>query len=196
MIVNREEPSIGFAAVPLDARESCWTWTLTTRLGDLLAKAEGIYGPRDLEYTPLGIEFGGDRPGLWYPGSCKFISIRLSDSARTDPNRAFFQLAHEVVHLLSPSGGSHAPVLEEGLATAFSHDQSALNGVDFHSASAEYLEAEALTRQLLTIRPDAVLQLRKCQPAFTRMTPDLMKTVVPGCTEELALALCQPFRGG
>ena len=36
-----------------------YTWTLASLLGDMLHIAEELFGPRDLSYTILGIEFGG-----------------------------------------------------------------------------------------------------------------------------------------
>ena len=39
--------------------EGCgYTWTLASRLGDMLHMAEELFGPRDPSYTVLGIEIG------------------------------------------------------------------------------------------------------------------------------------------
>jgi hypothetical protein len=87
----------------------------------LLAEAERRFGPRDKSWTILGVDFGGSSPNIWYPSSGdKMVVVKLSDNASLDPNRALFQLSHEVIHLLSPSGGKMAPALEEGPATHFS----------------------------------------------------------------------------
>ena len=45
-----------------------WTYTLASRLSDMLYLAEDLFGPRDLSYTPLGIEFIPDGPKTWYVG--------------------------------------------------------------------------------------------------------------------------------
>ena len=83
---------------------SGYTWTLPSLLGDMLCIAEELFGPRDQSYTILGIEIGSDNPRIWYPGDCKHIIIQLDSSASTDMYQACYQMAHETVHLLSPTG--------------------------------------------------------------------------------------------
>lgn len=189
--VEEKDTAIGFVCSELP---DGWTWTLTSRLGRLLATAEERYGPRDKSYTPLGVEFGGDGPGLWYPGNRGNVSIRLGRSAADDPSQAFFQLAHEVIHLLAPSGGMHAPVFEEGLATAFADEQASAHRSSWRSAAPDYLAAKALVVRLLTKNPDAVRDIRTNEPSFSNWSPDLIEKAAPGLYsgEELR-ALCRPF---
>src|SRR4051812_12688158 len=59
-----------FMARPI---ENGYTWTLASRLGDMLHLAETMFGPRDPSYTVLGVEFVADNPRVWYPGNRKFI---------------------------------------------------------------------------------------------------------------------------
>jgi hypothetical protein len=59
---------------------------------------------------------------IWYPGDRKHIVIQLSVNCLTDLPRACYQLAHECIHLLAPTGRQNANNLEEGLATLFSED--------------------------------------------------------------------------
>ena len=54
-----------------------YTWTLASRLGEMLHMAEELFGPRDCSYTILGIEFGPDNPRIWYPGNRRHIIIQL-----------------------------------------------------------------------------------------------------------------------
>src|SRR3990167_6713780 len=96
---------------------SGYTWTLTSRLGSLLQLAESQFGARDKDYTILGIEFGSTGPFIWYPGNCKNIAIQLSLESLKSEHCALYELAHECIHLLSPTGKKNANVLEEGLAT-------------------------------------------------------------------------------
>lgn len=139
-------------------------------MGDILQELERKYGPRDLTYTPLGVEFHGDIPHIWYPGNCKHVAIRLSMAALPNPSRALYQLAHECVHLLSPSGGSAAPVLEEGLATIFSEDYALrICKQHFTPELPAYASAAADLRELLEIEPFAVERLRNVEPAFYKM---------------------------
>lgn len=191
MPVTVNDSAIGFVCSELPGG---WTWTLTSRLGHLLAIAEERYGPRDKSYTPLGVEFGGDGPSLWYPGNRGNVSIRLGRSAADDPSQAFFQLAHEVIHLLAPSGGMHAPVFEEGLATAFADEQAEAQGLNWCSGSPHYLAAKKLVSRLLAFRADAVMGIRMIEPSFRLWTPDLIERAAPGLysTDELRM-LCEPF---
>lgn len=96
-----------------------YTWTLASRLGDMLYLAEDLLGPRDLTYTILGIEIGPDNPRLWYPGNRHSVIVQLAPSAATDAAMACYQLAHETVHLLAPNGGGSATNLEEAVACYF-----------------------------------------------------------------------------
>jgi hypothetical protein len=83
-IVYSKKEALGFCCEPIP---NGWTYTLITRLGEMLREIEGRYGTRDRDWTLLGIEFGGSRPCLWYPGDCGYVSIKLSENARTDPQR-------------------------------------------------------------------------------------------------------------
>lgn len=96
-----------------------YTWTLASRMGDMLSLAEELLGPRDTTYTVLGVEIGPDIPRLWFPGNRKHVIVQLSPSAATDPARACYQLAHETVHLLAPNGGGPATNFEEAVACYF-----------------------------------------------------------------------------
>src|SRR5262245_12248896 len=93
-------------------------WTLTSQLGRMLFDAETRYGPRDKEWTVLGIELVSEEmPHIWYPANFgKTITIRLGSGAHDCELIACYQLAHEAIHLLAPTGKGGASVLEEGLA--------------------------------------------------------------------------------
>lgn len=191
-IVYSNKPSVGFCCEPLSSG-SGYTWTLTTRLGELLREAEARFGPRDPEWTPLGIEFGGENPSTWYPGDGKTVSIKLSTRAADNPRRALFQLAHEVIHLLSPGRPEVTPVIEEGVATFFSLEISARFGLDFRYGDRAYNYAAERVSELLKIAPDAVKRLRHERLAFFDFTPEFIREVLPSVTERLAADLCQPF---
>lgn len=128
-----------------------YSWTLVSRLGDMLQELERIYGPRDKSYTILGIEFEKNGPQLWYPGNRKDIIIQLSLEAQYDLPMALYQLAHEAVHLLAPTGGSHSTVFEEGFATVFAWDYTMkVTGVDFRERSGKkYRLAGTIVEQFL-----------------------------------------------
>lgn len=191
-MIGSLETSVGFHAIEFPDKTG-FTWTLTSILGKFLREAEDRYGIRDRNWTPIGIEFGGDTPMVWYPGNCKNVSIMLSNSARNDPHQAIFQLAHETIHLLSPTGGRNANVLEEGLATLNSHQASQEWNLGLKSAQASYLSAEQLVLELLTINPKAVQSARQIEPSLVSFTPDLLISVEPALNPSTATSLCEKF---
>jgi len=192
MIVGSKASAIGFMALPNDG--GCGTWTLTSRLGWLLRQAEGQFGCRDKSYTLLGIEFGAAGPMVWYPEAGRDVIIQLSNSAAQNIEQAFLQLAHEVVHLLAPSGARNALVVEEGLATYFADEMSRRVGSSWHSGGHDYLKAKALVEKLLSNDSHAVKKIRETEPDFCKWTPDLIQAVVPDALSGSELTeICSPF---
>ena len=99
-----------------------YTWTLASRLGDMLHMAEELFGERNPSYTILGIEFKGKRPRIRYPIKNRpHIIIKLSLQAATDMSPACWEMAHETVHLLAPTGCEYSTNLEEGVACYFAN---------------------------------------------------------------------------
>ena len=184
-------PALGFATEPLPTRDG-FRFTLTTLLSTLLTDAEQMFGPRDLSYTPVGIEFYGDRPYIWYPGNNKHISIILTDHSRQDTSQAIFQLAHEVVHLLSPTGGANAPVIEEGLSALFQERANQIYNLNLGIVSKPYIVATELANELLRGQPDIIRNLRKKEPTFSNWTPDFLVSQA-NISSSLAVQLCEPF---
>jgi hypothetical protein len=176
------------------------TWTLTTYFGQMLSEAEELYGRRDLNWTPIGVEFFASTvPHIWFPGNRNHIAIRLTLSALNDLNEALWQLAHEVVHIIGPVERGKANNLEEGVATRFalnvSHytDKSRvplfrqkLEQTPYHSA---LQDCEAL----LQMDPDIIKKLRKQQPYLSRMTAKQLLDVLPNCDPTLAGRLTGRF---
>ena len=94
-----------------------FTYTLASRLGDILSLAEEKFGPRNPDFTILGVEFRDGVPQTWFPGNCKHIVVQLSLEAMHDEEQAVFQLAHETVHLLD--GGQFANVWKKAWQSIF-----------------------------------------------------------------------------
>ncbi len=189
IVVSKKE-AIGFCC---DQFPGGWTWTLTQRLGDMLREVEERYGARDHAWTLLGIEFGGARPCIWYPHDCGYVSIKLSDSARTDPERAIFQLAHETVHLLSPTGKRNGLVIEEGLATIYAREICQRLGVNLVDNLIEYIYANRITKEFLNLHPDGIRMLRQHKLSFCDFTTKLILETFPDVPRKLATDLCEPF---
>ena len=159
-----------------------YSLTLTSRLGLILREIETLYGPHNKEYTILGIEFEENGPQIWYPGNNKNIIIQLSTGAQFDLPMAIYQLSHEAVHLLTPSGGAHSLVLEEGLATLFAWRYvKKVTGVDFRKRSSKkYYEAGVLVEKLLKSNPDFIIKARALTTELSNIDADIVRHLSPG----------------
>jgi len=160
----------------------------------MLRDAQERFGERDQSYTILGFEFCGDIPQLWYPGNCRHIVIQLTISCLTNLSQACYQLAHECIHLLSPSGGQHANVFEEGLANHFAHRyvQDTFH-FDMPVTVPSYQAARSLIEQLLALNSDSVKTIRAKQPTIYRISSGDIRAGCPECARHLADHLAKPF---
>jgi hypothetical protein len=164
----------------------------------MLSELQNRYGERDHAWTILGVEFGADGPQNWfpcYPNGGKFVLIELFYNALNNIELACYQLAHEAVHLLAPNGGGGAPVIEEGLATVYSEDyvRTIFNKPSFTSLES-YKQAAALVRELESIVPDAIRNLRRVEPSFKKMTPDTFRQAGIDVQDDIVEKLLAPFR--
>ncbi len=171
------------------------SWTITSKLGDILKSAEGKYGERDKTYTILGVEFTTqDSPCIWYPGNRKSIIIQITLNCKQDFDRAIFQVAHEAIHCLSPTGNSTAIVLEEGLATYFSIEYLKENGhINIRSEKKNYREAKNLTEELLKIDPSIIKEIREKCFVISRIDRNLLLETNSKIPENLAQKLTENF---
>ena len=140
-----------------------YTWTLASRLSDALHRAEELYGTRDKSYTPVGVEIGGDAPQIWFPGNRKHIVVQITPDCVTNYSRACYQLAHECVHILSPSENPPTNRLEAGLATHFA-SKYMLDHIDssrpWNPVLESYRKARDDVEYLLGIDKDIIRKLR------------------------------------
>lgn len=174
-----------------------WSFTLASRLGELLRSAERQFGPRDTTYTPLGIEFAADGPRTWYPEDCRHVIIQLGSICATNEVRALYQLAHESIHLLSPTGvPDSSNILEEGLATVFSyrfiHETFGLDWT--RSGDPRYDSAAAAVEKLLAIDAASILRLRVHQQTISRIDAHLILAQYPAVGADLANELAHRFK--
>jgi hypothetical protein len=162
-----------FASNPITKGHS---WTITSKLGHILRTAESVYGERDKTYTILGIELTTNgEPGIWYPGDCKDLVIQITSNCENDLNRAAFQVAHEAIHCLCPTGGRNANFLEEGLATHFSIEYTRDNGHGNWTPSVpKYSEALQFVEHLLSIDSNIIKTLRQIEPTLSLITRELL----------------------
>ncbi len=94
---------------------------LRTWLDEAVAYAEARFGARDPQFTlygpfpdALGPICNPTRPD----GGAPFVTVFVSEGSARSQSCAFFECAHEAVHLLTPRpGAACASLFEEGLAT-------------------------------------------------------------------------------
>ena len=170
------------------SNRSGYTWTLASRLGDMLDMAEYLFGPRDCSYTLLGIEFESTGPRIWYPGNHRHIIIQLGPCAATNMSWACYQMAHETVHLLAPTGDRNAKNLEEGVACYFADyymmDRKIERPEWAQCLPKNYKCALEAVTPLLDNDIDCVRRIRKNQPSFWDMTKEDISEEFPNLESE------------
>jgi hypothetical protein len=152
-----------------------FTWTLTTYALKYLLEAENLYGTRTRDYEYVGIELNETGPPkVWYPWN-KYIVIQVSQTTANDVRQAILQIAHEVVHVLSPNGQPTTNNLEEGLATYFSKIATDRDTGDTSYAidsikPTKYFKPYQLIDKLISSDPDAIKKLRDIEPVLGRIS--------------------------
>lgn len=111
-----------------------------------------------------------------------------------DRRQTLFQLAHEMVHVLSQDAQVQPTYLEEGLATVFQQTfDSARYGLPALQVAGEYEVARQNVEQLLALDPEAVRKIRETESTISKVTSDQMRSVLPSCDRELAERLAKSF---
>ncbi len=137
--------------------DDTYSLTLAQLTSVFLNEIETLLGPRDPNYTYVGIEFDSTpnaSPRIWFPHvghpdrdeskPANHIIIRLTETAQSNANLAIWQLAHECVHLIDPwniqAEGRPSNYLEEGIATWYQNTiiQNIPNNLP------QYVEAKSL----------------------------------------------------
>lgn len=115
----------------------------------------------------------------------------LSASAAQDMARACFQMAHETVHLLAPSGGQNANNLEEGVACYFSLFYMELYYKEKNRKEPKwYYTEESYKRALKFVLPRlnediyCIRRLRERKPSFRDISQEEIQTEFPELGEE------------
>ena len=174
-----------------------YTWTMTSRLGHMLAAAERMFGERDRRWTILGVEMCMDEdqpPQNWYPGYPARTNIIIQIVPAQDERFACYQLAHEVVHTLAPQVGTPANVLEEGVAVWFAR-RYVKDNFDFNidAGRPSYDDACKLVDQMLSRDEQAIRKLRSVEPLFKRMTIQTFRKAGVVCPTDDMEKLLAPF---
>lgn len=157
-----------------------YSWTLASRCGQMLSDIQNRYGKRDESYTLVGIEYiknGG--PQIWFPGDCGNIVIQLAINSLDNNEIACFQLSHECVHLLSPTGRLKANYLEEGLACYYSKiymmQEFEKDVTSWIKAEEKYKIAYELVEKLISSNENIIKELRNEESCLYKIEYDLLK---------------------
>lgn len=178
-----------------------YTFTLSTYALKYLLEAETLYGERTKDYIFGGVELNENGPPkVWYPYS-KFVVIQVSQSTSINVKQAIFQIAHEVVHVISPNGLTTTNNLEEGLSTYFSkvvtdRDTSDVTYAMNSITPTKYFYPYELVTKLIIARPDAIKELRKIQPIIGKITKQDFQTAGLNIDESLIDELVKPMDYG
>ena len=167
----------------------------------LLAEAERRYFGRDLNYEFIGVHLDANGPNIRFTPDYSGISIELSPSAMQYPDQALHQIAHEVIHLLAPVRNPPANLLEEGLAVHFSiygpeysdphYRNDARKWIETRDDAKNFRDALHYFEELTGIEPDAISKLRAIEKDFFSMDANLIRSVNPLVSEDLAKRLCE-----
>lgn len=173
---------------------SGYTWTLASRISNAMEEVERRFGPRDPSYFFAGFEFVQSHPKTWYPGSRRHIVIQLNVGYINDFPRMIYQVTHELIHLLAPTGGRTSTYLEEGLAVEFSQSYTLREtGRNIEPGMHSYKKARDGVRQLLESDPGCVLRMRAKEPCISKIGADVILAEVKDCPSDVAAFLATRF---
>ena len=173
------------------ATDRSYEQTLMDELLKILEEAESLFGPRDRSYEllpPRISECGCAHPYV-YP--FRKIRIYLTSHSKTR-HVASYQLSHEAIHVLGPTQ-NWATVLEEGLATYFSHAyMKCVYGLQFQAPNRWYDAAMRAVAPLLAKNESVIKELRVREPQLSKIDETLLAEVA-GIELDHAKLLCADF---
>ncbi|HEU4507712.1 MAG TPA: hypothetical protein VFR78_05705 [Pyrinomonadaceae bacterium] len=175
----------------LGATNRSYEQTLMDELLKIIEEVELLFGPRDRSYELLPPRI--TQCGCAHPYVLPFRKVRIyltSDSKTRYV--ASYQLAHEAVHVLGPTQ-NWATVLEEGLATHFSHSyMKRVYGLHFDAPNRWYGAAMRAVAPLLAKNQFVIKDLRAREPQLSKIDETLLVEVA-GVEREQAKILCADF---
>lgn len=165
--------------------------TLLDELLKIMEEAELLFGPRDRSYELLPPRITECACAYPYVYPFRKIRIYLTADAKTRYSAAY-QLAHEAVHALGPTQG-WATVLEEGVATWFSHAyMNRVYKLQFEAPNRWYDAALRAVSPLLAKNKSVIKELRARQPQLSKVDEKLLAEVA-AIGPDLARLLCVDF---
>jgi hypothetical protein len=169
---------------------------------------ERLVGPRltDKHYEFEGIYYASSHARMEFSEERgnHFTKIRLSAGSSKDPGGAIWQLAHECVHLITPSWVG-STVLEEGIACWYQErwvDKIPQVFPDWYKNGRSkgrfpsYDEAWDLVNKLVAPDQDVIKRLRAAQPVISKIGIKLLNQEAPWLEREVARKLASRFKRG
>ena len=188
--------------------DGTYSLTLAQLTSVFIAEIERQLGPRDSNFTYVGLEFDttpNAKPHIafletGYPGhetqnGSNHIVIRLTEKAQSDANLAIWQLARQCVHLIDPwnieTEGRQANYLEEGFAIWY--QSTIIQGIPLGSP---YVEAKSLVEPYMPELAGVVKHLRiEHKVRIGEIDdPDLLGRHCPDVSNEVVEQLCGRFQ--
>lgn len=168
----------------------------------LITSAEELYGPRVPGFVLRSVEITERNiPTTWFPPEAGTVRIMLSHHARTEEREAFYQAAHEALHMLEPVTESEgATTLEEGLAVHFAErmverEYCVRRYGHWHNDDPyrmRYIRACEFVDRLLKLYPGAIRMLRGIA-RFNDLTEQHFAQVCPLADATLVRELITEF---
>lgn len=167
---------------------------------EYLLIAQENFGEMCSDWSFVGIEINEMNPHLRYYPEDGHVAISLSKKIINDEMQLHFQLAHEVCHLLYPTGAREATtVLNEGLSTYFSvfaaghfcTQEILIDNLKQHNPN--YFRAMMLVHALLEINRDAIKLLRDIEPQLNRISFEDFEQAKVAAPQELINNLLAVF---
>lgn len=161
------------------------------------SEIEEFFGPATNQYSVKGVQFSreDDEPCIFYPTDYPdTVIIRVVGAALTDKDVARFQIAHELVHCLSPSGTQCAKVFEEGMAAWYQQrfSEKYLNG-RVGLGNARYKAARKAFMKAYKKDKNFVVKLREVEPEMWKIEKGLLRQLCSKVSDEWINILSMPF---
>lgn len=165
----------------------------------LLTYAEHLFGPRSTQKNLCQPDFDEDGPFVRHTPSFDGAFADLSYGSKSSWSCAFYELAHETVHLLDPRGDRSplpsASFLEEAIATSFATNCQMIAGVTPSPHKGNYSLAIEFAQKLGRDLNEVGKDIRQKHGHFSTVTASQLMEIAPECPEEAAKWLTSDFPG-
>lgn len=158
---------------------------ITHLVEDMFEKAEVLFGKSSSTQIFQGVkivDIGAPCLFNYVNKTVIHLNTNVISNNKFDIERLYFQLSHEVCHLLFADGMENTNVLEEGVTTYFSKYYSRLmNGCDTYADASlilapNYRNAYLLIERLMGEDPKSIKKIREIAPSLKWISFDELKS--------------------